>query len=375
SLHSLHHRPGAGVTVGYSVSVDRIGQHGELKRSEEYICASTAQLSDVDTSRLVYMKYDGMRVVLWRYPEDPELPALMIATSPGRMSTVLDTPVNVDLKSYRPTRRAVVKISDSSGQVLYGKVMRPHQARDLSSRHEMLARSGVCAPRVVLFDERGLVLLSHAQGEPLANFFSRGMGDAAERMLNSLENVLDSFPSQVLSLPRRAAWADRPRQYAHAASTAIPEAAARCKSVALGIESLMKHVDLGPLVPTHGDFYEANIYVDSTRAKVTSIIDIDSLGPGYRVDDWACLLGHMSVLPSLAPQAYPHVRADLMRWIELLEDKVDPLALSVRTSGVVLSLIAGAKRVDGKKWRTDALQRLEIAEWWLARARMWAAQS
>ena len=54
--------------------------------------------------------------------------------------------------------------------------------------------------------------------------------------------------------------------------------------------------DSGPIQPVHGDFYEANIFVSPDASHVTGVIDVDSLGPGHRVDDWACLLGHMSVL-------------------------------------------------------------------------------
>ena len=44
------------------------------------------------------------------------------------------------------------------------------------------------------------------------------------------------------------------------------------------------------------------------------------------------------------------------------------MALCARTAGVVLSLVAGAKRVDGAEWIDDALGRLSTAEAWLERA-------
>ena len=107
--------------------------------------------------------------------------------------------------------------------------------------------------------------------------------------------------------------------------------------------------------------------------QVSGLIDVDSIGPGYRVDDLACLLGHMSVLPHLAPKAYPHVAQDLAQWSAACEMFVDPVALNARCAGVVLSLIAGAKRMDGREWRNDALGRLATAEWWVGRAEGWAA--
>lgn len=375
TIHSLHHRPGAGVTVGYSVTIDRVGPHGELARCEEYVCASTARLSGAGSGPLVRMEHGGTKVALWRYPEDPELPALPIACSPARMSVLLARSVTVELMGYRPTRRAVVRVRDADGQVLYGKVMRPAQAADLARRHAMLADAGVPAPRLVLSEPRGLVLATAATGEPLANLISRGMGGAAERILLSLASVLDALPEEALSLPARPAWAERALHYAHAAATALPEERGRCETLARGISQLLKVTDPGPVVPVHGDFYEANVYIDPDAAQVSAIIDIDSIGPGHRVDDWACMLGHISVLPSLAPSAYPHVRAELPAWISRLEEMVaDPASLCTRTAGVVLSLVAGAKRVDGSEWRTDALSRLSMAQWWLDRAKMWRSR-
>lgn len=135
------------------------------------------------------------------------------------------------------------------------------------------------------------------------------------------------------------------------------------------MEEILATIPPGPLQPVHGDFYEANIFLAENEGRFsTGIIDVDSLGPGYRVDDWACLLGHVSVLPHLAPASYPHVRHDLETWCRILEYRVPPAALYGRCAGVVLSLVAGAARVDGGPWKADALGRLGEAENWLRRA-------
>jgi len=48
---------------------------------------------------------------------------------------------------------------------------------------------------------------------------------------------------------------------------------------------------------------------------------------------------------------------------------VDPGALRARAAGVVLSLVAGARRTGATGWRADAEGRLAEAEAWLAGAR------
>lgn len=356
SVHSVHHRPGAGVSVGYAVSTSE---------KNRYIVASTAALSQPPAHAYTV---HGRTVNVWEYPHDPELPGLAIAASAKKMSAMLREPVSVELLNYRPTRRAVVKIRAASGAVYFGKVMRTPQAADLARRHRLLSDAGVPVPRLVLEDPRGIVLTAAVPGEPLANVISRGMGDSASAVFRGLRAQLDTLPSSVLSLPRRPAWSDRATHYAHAAAAALPGESQRCHELAAGIIEVMAGTHPGAIVPTHGDFYEANIFVQRGGSRVTGLIDVDSVGPGYRVDDLACLLGHVSVLPHLAPSSYPDVARDLPLWVAAAEQGVDPAALNARCAGVALSLVAGAKRTDGSNWLPDAQGRLVSAEAWLRRA-------
>lgn len=372
SVHSVHHRPGAGVTVCYDVVTDTFSSDGSAERGQEYVCASTARLSNPEHPALAHLQADGTKVRVWRYPNDPELPALPVACSPVLMSELLGEPVAIELKSYRPTRRAVVKVSGPDGTPSFGKVLRPGPARELVERHRVLEQAHVPAPRVVFSNDDGLVLASNVSGEPLANLLSRGMGARAPLVLGELIKVLDALPAAALNFPERPAWADRAEHYGHAGATAVPEVAERCYAIARRVNALLHVCDSGPIVPVHGDFYEANVFMVQGSVDVAGIIDVDSVGPGHRVDDLACLLGHVSVLPHLAPRSYPYVSDDLSRWAAICEQMVDPIALNARAGGVVLSLVAGAKRVDGREWRSDALGRVATAEWWLNRAESWA---
>lgn len=371
-VHSQHHRPGAGVTVCYDVVVDKNLQDGRTERDQAYLCASTAKLKNPNHPALTHLQAGGTKVSVWFYPNDPELPALPMACSPSLMSELLGEPVGIELMSYRPTRRAVVKVTRTNGAETFGKVLRPGSAQDLVARHCVLEEANVPAPRVVFSNDDGLVLSSNLPGEPLANLLSRGLGHRAPLVIGDLVGILDALPQSALTFPERPAWADRAEHYGHAAATALPEAGARCQDIARRVNALRRVSDPGPVVPVHGDFYEANIFMVRGGSQVSGIIDVDSIGPGHRVDDLACLLGHVSVLPHLAPQSYPHVNDDLARWANACEQLVDPIALNARAAGVVLSLVAGAKRVDGREWRPDALGRVATAERWLNRAEAWA---
>ncbi|UNX54386.1 aminoglycoside phosphotransferase family protein [Georgenia sp. TF02-10] len=420
-VHTVHHRPGAGVTVGYTATVERPDSGGPPRRSEEYLCATTARLTRRPGPDLVRLGngVEGPVVHLWRHPADPELPALAVACDPAALARRLGAPVAVELLAYRPTRRAVLRVRPAAGGVptdgaptgggpacgapaggapadgargtgaalparsggdadgvAYLKVVRPATLATLADRHRILTAAGVPAPPLLRADEDGLVLLGAGHGTPLANLLAVGPGERTDAVLAALVATLDALPPAVLELPRRAAWAERAQHYAHAAATVLPAHADRIRAVARGVEELIDRADPGPVVPTHGDFYEANILMDSTpgAVAVTALLDVDAVGPGHRVDDLACLLGHVSVLPHLAPATYPRVPVVLDRWTRTCETLVDPVALHGRAAGVVLSLVAGARRTDGGRWLGDAEGRLARAERWLARGRELLAQ-
>ncbi len=371
-VHSQHHRPGAGVSVGYAVTLEEPQVGGGIRLREAYMCASTARLSEDTPIRRVYM--NGGEVGIWEFPFDPELPALATACSPLRLSALLGEHVGVELLGYRPTRRAVVRVGRSEG-IAFAKVVRPSQLADLAQRYRSLAKASIPAPSLLHCEEDGLLVTTSVKGISLANVISRGMGNQTSAYFRALWHILEALPDDLMAFRRRPAWSERVEHYAYAAATVLPEYAAECEGIARDVAELMEDSDPGMLVPVHGDFYEANVFVSPHQGRVSGVIDVDSIGPGYRVDDLACMLGHISVLPHLAPTSYPHVREELPVWIRLAEKKTDPVALNARCAGVVLSLVAGAKRQGDAVWREDACARLATAQAWVARARSWQRSS
>ncbi|OLT49416.1 hypothetical protein BJF88_02905 [Cellulosimicrobium sp. CUA-896] len=111
--------------------------------------------------------------------------------------------------------------------------------------------------------------------------------------------------------------------------------------------------DPGPVVATHGDFHAANVLLDATGARVETLLDVDTLGPGHRVDDLACVVAHLAVLPGLSPGDYAGTEGLVARCLAVFGEVVDPVALRSRAAGVVLSLASGAAT-------------RELAEAWLA---------
>lgn len=475
-VHRIHHRPGAGITVGYTVTLKErsavrrrvrstaapaatltapprtssppgtaalsgaacpaTSAHARAPRSL-YLLASTARLNEAALAARggITLTLADQRVHLWEYPYDPELPALALASDAARLGALCGYGVNVELLSYRPTRRAVLRIEadlSSAGQLaadaghahsandvngasdnapsrdagtltamstisapsssaghpptanaprgskndIYAKVVRPAAQADLERRIKLLVDSG--APGVDFARDavgqplraRGLVLTQAAPGVPLSRFYAALAGTPAEQlqnMLNELEATLDSLPKTAMLFPRQPAWADRAAHYAHAAGVALPGEAQQAQRVAHDINALLHVADLGEMTAVHGDFYEANVYIDPDSWDVTALLDVDAIGPGYRVHDWGCLLGHLAVLTDLAPTRYSHTDELCELWFTELARRVDPVALCASTAGVVLSLVAGARKNRGARGAAHASKRLAIATEWVKR--------
>ena len=370
-IHRVHHRPGAGISVGYSVQF-RNGHNSYILLSTERIDEKKLHQHGGRTLRA-----GSKRVHVWEYPYDPELPALEVASSSRLMEKFLGYPVDIELLSYRPTRRAVLRI-EAPHELLYAKVLRPDKHKDLLRRLQLLEDSGYPAPQVLkgadghALSRTGLILTHAVSGVSLSHFYSRmnpALMPQADELLDNIESTLDLLPKTAMLFPRHHAWVDRCTHYAHAASLALPpEDAERAHKVATHIRYLMDHADMGEMAVSHGDFYEANICIDPDSYEISAVLDVDCLGPGYRVNDWGCLLGHLAVLRSLAPHRYRYTDTLCAHWFEELSRRVDPVALCASTAGVILSLVAGARKKRHSTRRDHgqelAYTRLLLAEEW-----------
>lgn len=368
SVHAVHHRPGAGVSVGYTVILDELGTDG-VNRLDRYFVASTgkideARLAEIGGKTLVY---DDVRVHIWEHPDDPDLPALRLACDPGELTEFFGEYADVELLAYRPTRRAVVRV-DLEETSYFAKVCRPSMLDPLVTRFDMLERAGFPSPAVERVDERGFVVTRALEGVALNKIYAQfrpGHEKAMRATLNSLQESLEALPLLSLGLKRRPAWVDRAGHYASAAVAALPTHEEAIRDVEQGIAELIAVAEFGPLVPTHGDFYEANIFIDPETGAVSGVLDVDNLGPGYRANDWGCLLGHLSVLPGLSQRSYGQTASLLEDWKRKISSLVDPVALAASAAGVALSLVAGARKSKKKDWMLEAEFRLNAAREWI----------
>lgn len=354
-LVDLQHRPGAGATGVFRVLA--VPGSGQEIPTEVYVAVtaeSVPQDAVIDAGHASDTDWWG-----WFHPHDPRLHGLPLASDPESVQAVWgagERLSELQTVSYRPLRRAVLR-AVFGDRTVFLKVMRGGLAAGLHQRHVLLAAAGVPVPPVLGPPVADVLALGEGRGRVLAGEI---MADGARRIDPvQVTELLDRMPTELLSLPRREAWSDRTPSYGHAAATALPDQSRRIRSLVDHLQRQLDATDRGPVVPAHGDLYEANLLVEDGR--ISCVLDIDGAGPGHRVDDLACFLGHLAVLPTV-DERYVFTDRALRRFHSHFVTTVDPAALACRSASVALSLVAGARDSGRPDWQAAARKRLDIAE-------------
>ena len=314
---------------------------------------------------------DGAReLAVWLYPKDPDLPGLARAAYPEHVAEVFNEyrilphrlsaeQVHLDMIGYRPRRRAVLRavVDAPSGPVtFYIKVLRERAFADVLHRHRMLREVGVPAPVVAAATTDSLLVLAQVPGVPL----SRAIFDAeppcsAEQLIG----ILDAMPNQVAGLPRRAPWTDAVQHYASMVIEATPWLERRIRWVANEVQAGLAGIAPGN-EPTHGDFHEGQLHV--ANGQICAILDVDTIGPGRRADDLACLIAHLSTVQRMNAEQADRVKSLLRSWVPVFDSRVDPAELRLRAAAVVLSLATGPFRGQEPQWQRETENILGAAE-------------
>lgn len=340
------------------------GQRAELLG----VSARSGDLLPTDRGAEVFA--DGNReVAVWLYPNDPDLPGLPRAAYPEQLAELLTTervlpgPVTaeqlaVTMIGYRPRRRAVVEVAvRGTPEVFYIKVLRARLFEDILAKHRLLLEAGVPAPSVALVTPDHLMVTRALPGQSLAKaLFDPGDPCTAEQLIGAL----DAMPGSVAKLERRAPWSDAAAHYASMVTSAVPQLGPDLAWAVQQIREGLTGIPLGD-EPTHGDFHEGQLRV--ADGAIVGMLDVDTIGPGRRADDLACLMAHLSTIQRMNPQQEGKVRDLLARWVPVFDERVDPVELRLRTAAVVISLSTGPYRGQEAQWRdtTATMVRTAVA--------------
>lgn len=342
------------------VDIDRPSESAELT-----MVASTVALTPRQRSHMGAVRADSSQgtVHLWVHPVDPELPGLLVVERraadgedhrptalESRLSRVLGEQCrlqSLQMLVLRPLRRAVyraVVVSARGRRTLYLKVVRPTRAQQLLARHG-------CSELIPAVADAGdgILVLDEAPGLALTSLLYRPTAPADVVLPDPqvLITALETLRPETLELPPRRSPAGRLDALEDSAIAAGADSC-RVKRLRTRIEAGLCERP-GPLVPTHGDFHPANLFLDETGRHPTGLIDADTAGPGHRVDDLATMLGHLLTLPSFDAQGYAAVPEFARRFYSRCLLHADRVDLGARTAAVLLSLLPGAHSADQRE--------------------------
>ncbi|NLD77648.1 MAG: aminoglycoside phosphotransferase family protein, partial [Acidimicrobiales bacterium] len=286
---------GRSLTVRHEVKV----RWADGSHTDESIVVSAGRKPPRDAMTIT----DGdTEIVAWRVPHDPWLPGLAPALSPEAMSDLFERlglpskDLRSKLRAYRPGRRAVVEVT-GPGARAFLKIVPPRKVEKLHRQHEALAGPLPVPASLGWSEEHGIVVLQALPGRTLREAMLAGFGlpDASALLatLDRLPAVDDATPDDV-----PVDW--RAHEFADLIGNVAPELDRRLLGLADGLRPFESRAAQEPVVPVHGDFYEAQLLVDGGR--VTGLLDVDTFGAGRRVNDLATMIGHLSVLALGSPK-------------------------------------------------------------------------
>lgn len=352
-LDHVDSAPNHSTTATYYAEVD--WPHG---RRTELLGVSARVGAPSKTDARAEIFADGDReVAVWIYPRDPDLPGLIRAAYPEQLADLINarslagrpiepSELNVRMIGYRPRRRAVVK-AQVGDVVFYVKVLRSKVFDDVLLRHRLLRDAGLPAPEVLAATDDHLLVLRQLPGRPLATaIFASEPPCSADDLIN----ILDAMPQAVADLERRPPWSDAVAHYATIVSQAMPSEEARLSWLVDEITAGLRGFPLGN-EPTHGDFHEGQLYVAGGR--IVGMLDIDTVGPGRRADDLACLIAHLSTVQGMNTDQEARVRRLLAQWVPVFDERVDPVELRLRAAAVIVSLATGPYRGQEPDWQAQ----------------------
>ena len=352
------HQPGSSTVVQYRAEI----AWPDGKATAETVVAATGTRIPEGAAVLD----DGTtKVAVWRWPVDPSLPGLTAALDRERVRGLLDDlgvggrTMQLRVRAYRPGRRAVVEATGRSGR-LFLKVVRPSTVQALHRTHRSLAAS-LPVPDSLGWTDDGILVLPGLAGRTLRELLRSERSQLPRPA--SIEALLDRLPAELRAGPRRRDLLTAAGHHATVIASVLPSLQGRLEGVLADLHR--GNPAAHDLVAVHGDLYEAQLLVD--RGRLSGLLDVDTAGAGYRVEDLANLCAHLSVLAldSDRPKVIKRYGAALIAHAEARFDRPD---LRARIAAAVIGLAGGPFRVLEARWPRATARRVDLAAEWLAGA-------
>ncbi len=357
-IMQVRYVPGRSVTVQYRIEGKR---HDGAKTREIFVASAGIDVPD----QVPVLTADGIEVAVWRFPHDPFLPGLAPASDPDQLLGVLEQlgvtadRVRLRTRAYRPGRRAVIE-ANAPGARIYIKVLRPSRVGDLQRLHTAITGSLPVPHSLGWSQDLGLVAMQAMAGRTLRKALESGTKrlPTASQLIALLDLIPADDGASLVSGPRTRA----PRHARLLTAVLGPEFSSRIDGIVDAVGGYPEE----PTVPVHGDFHTSQILVKGTE--IVGLIDVDTVGTGFRSDDYGSILGHLATLAVISSS-----RRNLNRYgaelIKEFETLVDPVQLRLAIGASVFALATGPFRVAETNWPAQTVQRISLAERWIASAR------
>jgi aminoglycoside phosphotransferase (APT) family kinase protein len=307
--------------------------------------------------------HQRLQVGVWRWPFDPVLRSLEQVVTPHLVRDVLgplapERPA-IEVIAFRPTERAVVRITDRDGKrpVVYVKVVERSLTTRFVSRHDDLRRAGLPTPAVLASGEDWYAMEALA-GPTLRDHLKSGAGPWPAA--SSFRSMLDQINQAELSdpSPARSRDAEAP---AHAAMLASVLEGERERLASI-VDRIRRSAPTAapPVATVHGDLHEAQIVVEGRN--IVGLLDIDDVGVGDPVGDVATLLAHLLYRARTTPLHGNRIRsyADGLR--QTFTTTHDPARLDRMTAATLVGLATGPFRVRQDEWERTSSAVLDEVE-------------
>lgn len=361
----VQYRPGDDAVVRFDASVSWSGAPAQR---ETLLAATTRNGALVGTVPVTATVDDhDLAIGVWRWPFDPLLPALTTMVTAqlaaDALRDIVAGPVDLQVVAYRPTERAVVRVTDGAGCVHYVKVLPPGEVAPLVERHVRLAAAGLPVPEVVAVGE-GWLAMTELRGTTLRDLVKGVPGSwPLPARFSGLLSTLRS-----VELPARRSNGRVADAFGHAAmlQAVAPSTRPALDRITAALEPARERaaVRLGTV---HGDLHEAQVIV--ADGQLIGLLDIDDAGTGDHLDDMATLVAHTWFRAIVADDDAAATR--LARYADALTDAFrtdvvalgdDPADLDHVIAAVLVGLATGPYRVQRPAWQREVASTIALAD-------------
>lgn len=325
-------------------------------------------LDELPASALVVETPVGPTAV-WTYPNDPFLPGLAAAADVRRVGDLLArvgvtaSGVELRLRAYRPTRRAVLEVvtgrgSDRTSRV-YLKVLAGDRVGPLADVHRQLIGHGLPAPPIVAVSSgQGILVMRSLPGRTLRRAAIDGVPLPRAELLVDASRRLAMVDLEEARNPTRRA---DPTRYRDQLVAALPDRAHQIREVIAAATQRE-----GPLTTVHGDLQPRQVLVGEARTDgsvpLTGLLDLDGAGPGHLASDAGSLIAYLRATSDRSPTAGPRVARLADELTEGYLDLVEVRALNRGRAATWLGLATAALRHPGPDARRLAAARIDRAQ-------------